>query len=142
MGGALFVTRDAMTPELYALAFAILLQAVQFVLMALPANMELGTRYTLSPRDEEPPREMSRRTGRMYRALNNHFEGLILFTAAVVLITVSDQSSWFTAMCAWAYLAARIAYVPAYVQGWVPGRSIVWAAGFAATILMTLAALI
>ncbi|ANB35782.1 putative MAPEG superfamily protein [Rhodovulum sulfidophilum] len=131
-----------MTPELTALALAILVQAVQFVLMAIPANMELGTEYTTSPRDTPPDQQLSRRTGRMQRALNNHFEGLILFTAAVVLVTVSDQSSWFTALCAWIYLIARIAYVPAYIRGWVPGRSMIWAAGFAATILMTLAALI
>lgn len=131
-----------MTPELTALALAILLQAVQFVLTAIPANLELGTEFTLSPRDEEPPREMSRRTGRLFRALNNHFEGLILFTAAVTLVTVSNQSTWFTAACAWVYLIARIAYVPAYVQGWVPARSLIWTAGFAATILMTLATLI
>ncbi len=38
-----------MTPELTALALAGLLQAVQFVLMAVPANLELGPGYT-SPR--------------------------------------------------------------------------------------------
>ncbi|MBK1636935.1 MAPEG family protein [Rhodovulum adriaticum] len=131
-----------MTPELYALALAILVQAVQFTLLAVPANRELGTEYTLSPRDEPPADQLSRQTSRAQRALNNHFEGLILFTAAVVLITVSDQSTWFTALCAWIYLAARIAYVPGYIRGWVPARSYIWAAGFAATILMTLAALI
>ncbi|TCP62221.1 putative MAPEG superfamily protein [Rhodovulum bhavnagarense] len=131
-----------MTPELYALALAILVQAVQFALLAIPANMELGTKYTLSPRDEPPTDQLSRQTARAQRALNNHFEGLILFTAAVVLITVSEQSTWFTALCAWIYLAARIAYVPAYTRGWVPARSLIWTTGFAATILMTLAALL
>ncbi|MBN2906606.1 MAG: MAPEG family protein [Rhodobacteraceae bacterium] len=131
-----------MTPELTALALAILLQAVQFALMAIPANMELGTEFTLSPRDDTPPQPLSRRTGRMLRAVNNHFEALILFTAAVTLITVSDQSSWFTATCAWAFLGARVLYVPAYILGWVPGRSIIWAVGFLAIILMTLAALV
>ena len=37
-----------MTPELTALALCGLLQAVQFALFALPANLELGTGYTLS----------------------------------------------------------------------------------------------
>jgi hypothetical protein len=38
-----------MTPELTALALAGLLQAVQFFLFAVPANVELGTGYTSSP---------------------------------------------------------------------------------------------
>jgi len=40
-----------MTPELTALALADLLQAVQYALMAILANLELGTAKTLSPRD-------------------------------------------------------------------------------------------
>ncbi|SIO41212.1 Uncharacterized conserved protein, MAPEG superfamily [Rhodovulum sp. ES.010] len=131
-----------MTPELTALALAILLQAAQLAIFAIPANFELGARYTTSPRDEPPDGSLSTPTARMQRAFQNHFEALILFTAAVTLVTVSDQSTWFTALCAFAYLAARIVYVPAYVLGWAPGRSIIWAAGFLATILMTLAALL
>ncbi|MGC9419977.1 MAG: MAPEG family protein [Rhodovulum sp.] len=131
-----------MTPELYALALAILLQAAQLAIFAIPANFELGSRYTTSPRDEPPENALSTPTARMQRAFQNHFEALILFTAAVVLVTVSDQSTWFTALCAFTYLGARVLYIPAYVLGWTPGRSLVWAAGFLATILMTLAALV
>ena len=40
-----------MTPELTVLALAGLFQAVQYVLMAAPANLELGVIKTLSPRD-------------------------------------------------------------------------------------------
>ncbi|MDR9483807.1 MAG: MAPEG family protein, partial [Sediminimonas sp.] len=35
-----------MTPELTALTLAALLQVVQYVLYAVPANLELGTGYT------------------------------------------------------------------------------------------------
>ncbi len=131
-----------MTPELTALALAVLLQAVQFALYAIPANRELGPGYTMSARDREPSRPMSVMTGRLGRAFANHFEGLILFTAAVVIVTLSGQASEFTGLCAWIYLAARILYVPAYAFGWRPGRSIIWALGFAATLLMVAAALI
>ncbi len=130
-----------MTPELTALTLSALLQVVQFVLFSIPANQELGTDYTSSPRDTPPPRPLSIRTGRLQRALNNHFEGLILFTIAVLVVTLSGQSSWFTGLCAEIYLIARIAYVPAYALGWAPGRSAIWAAGFFATIGMLLAAL-
>ncbi len=136
-----------MTPELTALAFAGLLQVVQYALMAVPANLELGSAKTTSPRDRDRLGgdlidQVSPRTARLYRAMNNHFEGLILFTLAVVVVTLSDQSSGFTAACAWAYLAARVLYVPAYAFGWRPWRSLIWAVGFSATVLMLLAALI
>ena len=131
-----------MTPELTALALAGLLQAVQFTLFAIPANLELGTRYTSSPRDTPPPRPMSTRTGRLQRALNNHFEGLILFTLAVVVVTLGNQSTQVTQTAAWTYLAARILYVPAYAFGWRPWRSAIWAVGFFATVTMIVAALI
>jgi len=130
-----------MTPELTALALAGLLQAVQFLLFALPANMELGTGYTSSPRDRAPSRSLSTRTGRLQRALNNHFEGLILFTLAVVVVTLGGQSTGFTAACGWIYLAMRVLYVPAYALGWKPWRSAIWGIGFLATVAMILAAL-
>ena len=136
-----------MTPELTALTLAGLLQVVQFALMSIPANLELGPGKTLGPRD--PDRlgkplieQVSPRTGRLFRALDNHFEGLILFTLAVVVVTLSDQSSSFTAACGWAYLVARVLYVPAYAFGLVSWRSLIWMVGFSATTLMLLAALV
>ena len=131
-----------MTPELAALAAAVLLQAVQFALYAVPANREVGPGYTMSARDRPPSCGMSERTARLGRAMDNHFEGLILFTAAVTVVTLSNQSTAFTAALAWLYVAARVLYVPAYALGWRPGRSIIWIAGFLATIFMILASLI
>ena len=131
-----------MTPELTALALAVLLQAMQFAVYAVRANREVGPGYTMSARDRPPSREMSDVTGRHQRAFANHFEGLILFTAAVTIVTLSGQSTTFTSICAWTYLAARVAYVPAYVLGWRPGRSVIWILEFTATLLMVISALI
>lgn len=131
-----------MTPELAALALAALLQMVQFVLFAVPANLELGPDYTAGPRDAPPQRALSRRTARLQRALNNHFEGLILFGIAATVVTVSGQSSPLTAACAWAYLGARLLYIPAYAFGWAPWRSVIWAVGWVATLVMLLASLL
>ncbi len=136
-----------MPPELTALALAGLLQGIQYALMAIPANLELGPGKTLSPRD--PDRlgrplieQVSPRTGRLFRALNNHFEGLILFTLAVIVVTLSDQSTALTQTCAWTYLAARVLYVPAYAFGLVPWRSLIWFVGFLSTMTMIAATLI
>ena len=136
-----------MTTELTVLALAGLLQVIQFALMAIPANMELGTGKTRSPRDpsrmDKPIQEqMSIRTGRLYRAMNNHFEGLILFTIACTVITISGQSTAYTGTLAIIYLIARIAYIPAYAFGWTPWRSLIWFAGFVPTTLMLIAALV
>ncbi|WP_420012735.1 MAPEG family protein [Tateyamaria sp.] len=136
-----------MTPELTALTLAALLQVVQFVLMAVPANLELGPAKTASPRDRDRlggdvEDLLSKRTARLYRALDNHFEGLILFTIACVAVTVAEKSGTLTATCAYIYLIARIAYVPAYAFGLSPWRSYIWFVGFGATTVMLIAALL
>ncbi|NJM84168.1 MAG: MAPEG family protein [Tabrizicola sp.] len=131
-----------MTPELTVLALAGLLQAVQFILFAAPANRELGVGYTSSPRDRPPSRQVSTLTGRLQRAMNNHFEGLILFTLAVVVVTLGNQSTQVTQYAAWAYLGARVLYIPAYAFGWRPWRSAIWGVGFFATLTMIVATLI
>lgn len=131
-----------MTPELTALTLAALLQCVQFVLYAVPANRELGVGYTSSPRDRPPSRPMSDATARLGRALANHFEGLILFTIAVAVTQMSGQNSPLTAACAWIYLAARVLYIPAYALGLRPWRSLIWFVGWGATLLILIAALL
>ncbi|MEO1613204.1 MAG: MAPEG family protein [Pseudomonadota bacterium] len=129
-----------MTPELTALALAGLLQVVQFVLMAVPANIQLGPDKTAGPRDGGL--ELTGMAGRLHRAMNNHFEGLILFTIAVVVVTLGEQSTAYTATCAWVYLGARVLYVPAYASGIMYLRSVIWAVGFFATVAMLAAALV
>ena len=136
-----------MTPELTALTLAALLQVVQYVLMAVPANIELGMGKTMSPRDRDRlggslEDQLSVKTARLKRALDNHFEGLILFAIAVFVTTWSDQGNGITAALSGLYLLARILYIPAYVFGWVPWRSFIWLAGLVATTLMLLAALV
>ncbi|MEM0938147.1 MAG: MAPEG family protein [Pseudomonadota bacterium] len=132
-----------MTPELYVLTLAALLQVVQYALFSIPANLELGTERTLSPRDEpiDLAEDVSPSTGRLGRALQNHFEGLILFTIAVVVVTLSESGSTLTTTCAHLYLIARILYIPAYASGAVPWRSLIWFVGFGATVTMLIAAL-
>jgi hypothetical protein len=89
-----------MTPELQVLAYAGLLQGVQYVLMSVSANLDLGPGKTMSARDVHrlgrPLAEMlGVRAGRLYRAFTNHLEGLILFTLAVVVVTLADRARLF-----------------------------------------------
>ncbi len=129
-----------MTPELTVLALAGLLQVVHYALFGVAANMQLGADYALGPRDEG--RKLSGIPQRLQRAMSNHFEGLILFTLAVVVIEQSGANSTLTAGCAWAYLAARVVYIPAYAYAWVPWRSVIWAVGFVSTVVMIAVALV
>ncbi|MCU0909129.1 MAG: hypothetical protein MUF73_17230 [Rhodobacteraceae bacterium] len=82
-----------MTHELTALTLAALLPCVQFVLVSLAANMEVGTKVTLSPRDGTDLRSLvSPRSGRLLRALDNHFDGLIPVTIPCVAATRAGKS--------------------------------------------------
>ena len=128
-----------MTPELTALTLAALLQVLQFTAYSVTAQMQVGTKKALSPRDT--PVQLTGKAGRLQRAMNNHFEGLILFGIAVMVITYSGQNTESTALACVLYLAARVLYVPAYVFGWVPWRSLIWAVGFVATLYLLLSAL-
>lgn len=129
-----------MTSELTVLALAGLLQVVQLGLLSLGTAKDAGLSHNVGTRDTEP--ELSLLTQRLRRALNNHFEALILFGAAVLVVTLSGAAGGFTAFCAWVYLGARILYVPAYAFGWTPWRSLIFGVGTAATVAMLLAALL
>lgn len=129
-----------MTPELLVLTLAGLLQVVQFTAYSLTANRQVGSKAAMGPRDTKI--ELIGTAGRLQRAMNNHFEGLILFGIAALVIAQTDQSTGFTATYAWIYLVARILYVPTYAFGLSPWRSIIWAIGFFATTFMLIAALL
>lgn len=131
-----------MTTELTVLVLAALLAFGQLAWNAVRANLEVGPSWFLTPRDGTPPQQLSTGLGRLKRAYENHMETLPLFAIAVLAVSLGDKSSGLTVACAWVYLGARVLYIPAYRFGWVPGRSIIWAAGFVATVLMLLAALI
>ncbi|MGY6632262.1 MAG: MAPEG family protein [Alkalilacustris sp.] len=131
-----------MTPELIVLLLAALLAVVQLGWNAVRANLEMGPAWFLTPRDDAPPQPLSTGLGRLKRAYENHMETLPLFAIAAIVVTLAGASSGLTVACAWIYLGARVLFVPAYRFGWMPWRSAIWAAGFAATVLMLLAALI
>lgn len=128
-----------MTPELTALTLAALLQVLQFVAYSIAGNMQVGPKKALGPRDE--PIQLTGQAGRLQRAMNNHFESLILFGIGVTVITYSGQNDDMTAIACAFYLIARVLYIPAYVFGLSPWRSLIWFVGFAAIVYLLLAAL-
>ena len=129
-----------MTPELLALTAVILVQLATLAAYAIVGNLELGPKVTLSPRDRIPP--LSPLLGRLQRAVANGVEALALFTSTILIVTLSHHTSSLTALAAWAFVAARIAYVPAYAFGLVPWRSVFWALGLAAIVVILVGAVI
>lgn len=129
-----------MSTEIQILGYAALLQFAQLIVMAVPVNLQLGPKYTAGPRDEE--RRASGVGGRLKRAMENHFEALVLFTIAVLVVEFAGASTALTVNCAWAYLIARILYVPAYVSGIYMLRTLIWAVGFFATLVMLVSTLL
>ena len=129
-----------MTPELTILTYAALLQAVQLSLTIVFADAQTGIKYGASARDT--PRPLTGLAGRLNRALDNHYAALALFAIAVIVVALGEQSTPLTVNCAWTYLAARIAYVPAYIFGIPYLRSTIWTVGAGATLTMLITALI
>ncbi len=129
-----------MPTEVAILGWAGLLLVAQFVLMAVAVNLQLGPAYTSGPRDER--REPTGMPGRLYRAYNNMIEAVVFFTVAVVVVTLGEATTPATALAAQVFLAARVAYVPAYASGIPMLRSVVWAAGFFACVFMLVQALL
>ncbi len=129
-----------MTVELTVLALTGVLQLLHLLAYVIAGDRQVGMKAALGTRDNNP--ELTGRTARLQRAYNNHFESLAIFTIAVIVITLSGQSSALTQTCAWVYLAARVLYIPAYVFALIPWRSIIWTIAIIAATIMLLATLL
>jgi uncharacterized MAPEG superfamily protein len=90
---------------------------------------KLGAAY-----DNRDPRDfMSRAEGyrrRAYAAHLNGFEGFPFFAAAVLAAQGQDAAQQAVDLLALLYVAARIAYVAAYIGDAPTLRSILWSVGF------------
>jgi uncharacterized MAPEG superfamily protein len=129
-----------MTVELTLLTLATLLQAIYFAVYSISANLQVGTKTAMGPRDT--PVQLTGGAGRAQRALGNQFEALILFAIAILVLTFSDQTDGHTAIAATLFLIARVLYLPAYLFGLTPWRTVIWTIGFTATLVLLFKALI
>lgn len=114
-----------MNTELTILGYTLLLGIVQLLMAAQASTSEYGIAWNLSPRDEKKP-ELKGVKGRIERSFKNFQETFPFFVAAVVLVTVSNQSSPITSLGAQIYFGARLVYIPLYIAGIPVVRSLVW----------------
>ena len=130
----------SMTTELILLGWTLVLALVQIMLTAGFRSRETGLHYNMGARDTPAP-PMGKITSRLQRAQANLFETLPLFAAAVLATHVGGQTGELTLWGSYAYLAARVVYVPLYAFGVPVLRSLAWGVSLAG-IVMILAAIL
>lgn len=129
----------SMTIEMQVLLYAAILGILQLFAATHLATLQRGLSWNLSPRDQNVP-ELTGMAGRMDRAFKNFKETFVFFVVAVLLVQMTNRSSDVTMYGAWAYLTARVLYIPLYAFG-IPGvRSLIWLISFVG-IAMVLSAL-
>ena len=105
-----------MTIELSVLAWGCVLALVHIFVAVRFKTRQYGTKWNVGARDEElpPPQPI---VGRLARAQANFFETFPIAAAAILIVTVADLESRWTAAGALLWLAARIVYLPLYAAG-------------------------
>jgi uncharacterized MAPEG superfamily protein len=129
-----------MTTELTILGWALVLALVQIMLASGLRSAETGMAYNMGARDAEAP-PMRPITARMQRAQANLFETLPLFAAAVLIAHLGGRLGEPTLWGSYAYLAARVLYVPLYAFGVPVVRSLVWGVSLAGIVAILFAIL-
>ena len=129
-----------MTIELASLAWACLLAIVHIWLPISAKTRQYGMKWNMSARDEAqaPPSAMA---GRLERAQANFYESFPLFAAAVLIVSVADLESRWTAIGAMLWLGARVLYLPLYAFGVPVLRSLAWTASIAGLAMVLVPAL-
>lgn len=129
-----------MSSELNILALYGLYTALVLLAQVTGAQSQLGMGYLLSSRDEH--RSLTGITARLDRALANSITAMALFAPAVLLLQAKGGFNSATLTAAQVFLVARVLYVPAYGFGLTGLRTLFWIAGFAATVILYLIALL
>jgi uncharacterized MAPEG superfamily protein len=130
--------------EVLVIAWIVAALAVFVVQTMIPATIRYllagpGTiqrlRIALGPRDEQPA--LSIVGGRAARALANMQEALPVFLTLAFLHVVRASDDGLAIAGAAIFVAARSAYVPAYLAGWPGVRSAIWVASWCGLGAMT-----
>lgn len=124
-----------MTPELTVLALSGLLLLVHILLAGRFKTRQYGIEWNMGPRDEPLP-PLDPVAGRLDRARGNFLETYPLAIAALVGVTLAGKADALTAIAAWTWLGARVIYLPLYGAGIPVVRSLVWAIGTLALVVI------
>lgn len=116
----------------------LLVLALYFVQLFLQEISRFGFDFhgIVGNRDKLP--QMSVIAGRLDRAKNNMLEVLPMFLALALMALVKGRDTHEVTHAAFAFLIARVVYVPAYVSGIPLLRSLVWLLGIVSLAMMAL----
>ncbi|MEZ5749571.1 MAG: MAPEG family protein [Caenibius sp.] len=117
-----------MAVELRVLAYGAILLLVHILLAGHFKTKQYGIDWNMGARDEELP-PMNAVAGRLARAQGNFMETFPIAIVALGGVVLADKTSQVTAMAAWAWLGARVLYLPLYWAGVPRIRTLVWMAG-------------
>ena len=129
-----------MTTELMILGWALVLALVQIALAGALRTAETGLAYNMGPRDAPAP-QVRPVTARVQRAQANLFETLPVFAVAVLIAHVAGREGELTLWGSYAYIAARVLFVPLYAFGVPVLRSLVWGVSVAGIVMILVAIL-
>jgi uncharacterized MAPEG superfamily protein len=133
--------RPAMTTELAVLAWGCILALVHVFAAVRAKTRQYGTTWNVGARDETlPPPDPV--VGRLARAQANFFETFPVMVAAILIVSVANLASTWTAIGALIWLGARIAYLPLYGFGVPVVRTIVWMASIVGLLMVLWPALV
>ncbi|AOF96526.1 MULTISPECIES: MAPEG family protein [unclassified Sphingobium] len=105
-----------MAVELTILAWSMVLLLVHIFAAAHFKTKQYGPRWNMGARDEKLP-PLHPLAGRLTRAQANFQETLPIAMVALIGVVLADRTSDTTALGAWIWLGARLAYLPVYALG-------------------------
>lgn len=129
-----------MPDEILILALAAILLLIHIQVAIRVKTKQYGIDWNMGPRDAAMP-EPAPVVGRLERARDNYLETLPIAVIALFGVVLADKTSEATAIAGWTWLAARAVYLPLYWKGVPKVRTLVWAVGTVA-ILVVLGVLI
>ncbi len=105
-----------MNTELTVLAWGCVLALVHIFAAVRVKTRQYGTTWNMGARDEAlPPPEPI--VGRLARAQANFFETFPIAATAILIVSITDQTTTWTELGALIWLGARIVYLPVYAGG-------------------------
>jgi uncharacterized MAPEG superfamily protein len=123
-----------MSLELTYLLWSAALALVYMMAQAIAYRAQSGTTEANSTRDHEP--EPNLLTGRATRAFRNFQETYPAFIALAVVAVAAGRTGTLTHWGIMLWFWARVAYLPAYLLGLSPWRSLIWSVSMAGLVMM------
>ena len=117
-----------MTTELWMLTGVVIVFMLVVAIQAVTLITTLGPVKAAGNRDDVEANQTGL-LGRAQRTVQNHIEGLAMFTPLILVGAAAGISSPWTILGAQIYLASRVVHALSYLAGIVMVRTIAFAAG-------------